>query len=320
MEELFRAVDEPKAGEKWKQLFDSNWPSYRRWFLSEGTLARPSYLASRKALAEVMPELIPTYDRLAELAGGGDLAARFLSLYCPAPYLGGCSQLALDAADGPVLIRNYDYSALLCEATWLRTNWLQPVIAMSDCAWGALDGVNASGLAISLAFGGRTVVGPGFGIPLLLRYVLETAANIKDAEAIVRRVPIHMTYNVTAIDARGDYFTAFLAPDRAAEITRDRAATNHQRAVEWPEHAALTATVERRAILEGITSGSPGDSVSARFLSPPIALHSWDRGWGTLYTAVYRPASTSGELRWRTASWSASFDEFPEREQLITYP
>src|SRR5262245_54773547 len=140
MEELFRAVAEPQPGDKWRGLFESNWPSYKRWFLSEGTLARPSYLASRKALAEAMPELIAIYDRLVELAGGGDLAARFLSLYCPAPYLGGCSQLALAASDGPALIRNYDYSAQLTEGSWLATNWLQPVIAMSDCAWGALDG------------------------------------------------------------------------------------------------------------------------------------------------------------------------------------
>jgi predicted choloylglycine hydrolase len=269
-----------------------------------------------------MPELIGIYDRVVELAGGGDLAARFLSLYCPAPYIGACSQLALAASDGPALIRNYDYSALLCEGTWISTNWLQPVIAMSDCAWGALDGVNGSGLAVSLAFGGRTVVGAGFGIPLLLRYVLETAANVDDAEAIVRRVPIHMSYNVTAIDARGAWFTAHLAPDRAPEITRDRAATNHQRAVEWPEHAALTATVERRAALENITlePASPSDAVARRFLASPIYLDSWDRGWGTLYTAVYRPEARSGSILWRTAEWSAGVEVFPEREQLIVYP
>lgn len=318
MELLFRAVDEASPGEKWKKLFEQSWPSYKNWFLSEGTQARPSYLASRKALAAAMPELMATYDQLAELAGGGDLAARFLSLYCPAPYLGGCSQVVADGA----LIRNYDYSALLCEATWLRTEWLQPVIAMSDCAWGALDGINGSGLAISLAFGGRKVVGEGFGIPLLLRYVLETAASTKDAEAIVRRIPVHMAYNVTAVDRQGDYFTAFLAPDRAPDITRDRAATNHQRAVEWPEHAALTMTVERRAVLEKIAEerGASVEAIADRFLAPPIYLDSWDRGWGTLYTALYRPETASGEIRWRSAKWSASIDHFPERELLVSHP
>jgi predicted choloylglycine hydrolase len=318
MELLFRAVDEASPGEKWKRLFEASWPSYKRWFLSEGTQARPTYLASKTALAEAMPELSGVYERLVELAGGGDLAARFLSLYCPAPYLGGCSQLALAAAEGPMLIRNYDYRALLCEATWLKTHWLQPVLAMSDCAWGALDGVNGSGLSVSLAFGGRTAVGRGFGIPLVLRYVLETAASAKDAEAILRRVPVHMTYNVSAIDARGDYFTAYLAPDRAPEFTRDRAATNHQREVEWPEHAALTKTVERRALLEELAAA--GNAGAANFLAPPIYLDSWDRGWGTLYTAVYRPAEKSGALLWRRVEWAGSLDAFTEREELITYP
>lgn len=322
MELLFRAAEEASPGEKWRRFFEASWPSYKRWFLSEGTQARPSYLASKKALAEAMPELVPTYENLVELAGGGDLAARFLSLFRPAPYLAACSQLVVFSADGPALIRNYDYSALLCEGLWLRTNWLQPVIAMSDCAWGALDGINASGLCVSLAFGGRTVVGPGFGIPLVLRYVLETASNSKDAEAILRRVPVHMSYNVTAVDARGEYFTAHLAPDRAPEITRDRAATNHQRAVEWPEHAALTRTVERRAVLDAIAA-EPSPSVpelARRFLSPSIYLDGWDRGWGTLYTAVYRPAEKSGAIAWRTAEWTAAIDAFPEREHLAIYP
>jgi predicted choloylglycine hydrolase len=258
---------------------------------------------------------------LVELAGGGDLAARFLSLYCPAPYLAACSQLAVKSSDGPLLVRNYDYSALLCEATWLRTHWLQPVLAMSDCAWGALDGVNGSGLAVSLAFGGRQVVGKGFGIPLLLRYILETAANVKDAEAIARRVPVHMAYNLTAIDRRGDHFTAYLSPDRAPEITRAFAATNHQKVVEWEEHAALTRTVERCSLLEqiGAEPVQPASAIAARFLAPPIYLAGWDRGWGTLYTAAYRPAAEKGELFWRAAHWEGGVDRLVEREERVRY-
>ena len=34
-----------------------------------------------------MPELVPAYERLVDLAGGGDVAARMLSLYRPPPYL-----------------------------------------------------------------------------------------------------------------------------------------------------------------------------------------------------------------------------------------
>ena len=38
---------------------------------------------------------------------------------------------------------------------------------MSDCLWGLLDGMNDDGLGVSLTFGGRRVLGDGFGIPIV---------------------------------------------------------------------------------------------------------------------------------------------------------
>ena len=120
-----------------------------------------------------MPELVPTYERLVELVGGEDLQARFLSFYCPPPYLSGCSQ-AVWLGDEPLLIRNYDYSPALCDAIILETCWNgRRVLGMSDGLFGLVDGMNENGLAVSLTFGGRTIVGDGFGVPLIIRYVLE---------------------------------------------------------------------------------------------------------------------------------------------------
>ena len=42
------------------------------------------------------------------------------------------------------------------------------VIGTSDCLWGLLDGVNDAGLAVSLTFRGRRVLGDGFGIPIVV--------------------------------------------------------------------------------------------------------------------------------------------------------
>ena len=50
--------------------------------------------------------------------GGGDLEARFLSLWCPPAHIAGCSQMVwLNPAgkEGPALLRNYDYSPALLE-------------------------------------------------------------------------------------------------------------------------------------------------------------------------------------------------------------
>lgn len=68
-----------------------------------------------------MPELLPTYQRLVELADGGDLESRFLSLYQPTPDLTGCSQ-AVWTRDQPRLIRNYDYDPSMWEAALLHTS------------------------------------------------------------------------------------------------------------------------------------------------------------------------------------------------------
>ena len=163
-----KSVDEEQPGPQWQKLFDKAWPHYKRWFVSEGYRARPGYLTSVEHLSETMPEIMPVYENLCDLAGGGDLEARFLSQFCPPPYLTGCSQVIWLNGE-PALIRNYDYSPVLFEGLLLKSNWKQGVMGMSDCLWGLLDGINEHGLVVSLTFGGRKITGEGFGIPLVLR-------------------------------------------------------------------------------------------------------------------------------------------------------
>ena len=299
----FQTVIEDRPGPQWKAQFEATWPGYRAWFLRGGMVGRPTYLESRRALREHMPELVPTWERLVELAGGGDVESRFLSLWCPPPYIAGCSQAVWIDPKGneePALIRNYDFAPLLLEGNWLATRWnAQRVIALGDCAWGALDGVNESGLAASLSFGGRTVAGTGFGIPLVLRYVLEFAHDTAEAIAILKRVPIHMTYSVTLLDAQGEWATVFVAPDRPVDVTRRNAVTNFQHQVEWPEHARATNSPQRLECLQAqIDSGASLADATDALLRPPLFQQSYLRGYGTLYSAVYRPRSRRAELRW----------------------
>ena len=82
---LWRAISEELPGPKWAGLFAEYWPFYRKWWLKEGEPARPTYAECRRALKAHMPDLIPLYEDLCDQAGGGDLAARFLSFYCPRP-------------------------------------------------------------------------------------------------------------------------------------------------------------------------------------------------------------------------------------------
>ena len=148
-----------------------------------------------------MPELIPVWRRQVELAGGDEVAARFLTFWNPPAYLVHCSQAVLVDRDGPILVRNYDLDPRLSEAKVLRSAWTgRAVVATMEAIAGAADGVNAAGLAVSLAFGGRRIRGEGFGVPLIVRYLLETCERTRDAVAALRRIPCHMAYNLTVVD------------------------------------------------------------------------------------------------------------------------
>ncbi len=269
-----------------------------------------------------MPEIVPLYDELCELAGGGDQAARFLSFYCPPPYLSGCSQ-AIWPGEEPVLVRNYDYSPHAFDRMVMRTNWQgRKVLGTSDGLWGLVDGMNDAGLAVSLTFGGRRVVGDGFGVPLILRYVLQTCETAEEAGKALARVPTHMSYNVTVVDAKRRYLTALMAPDRPARITHAAVATNHQEKVEWDSHARFTATVEReRFLLHRLTLHvDPEEKFISAFLRPPLYSSAFAQGFGTLYTAVYRPRLGQMELRWPRGTWPLDLHRFVEGQRMIYTP
>jgi predicted choloylglycine hydrolase len=317
----FTAIDELSPGEKWADLFHHLWPAYRQWWLSEGELARPTYLESRTALESHMPELIAVYDRLAELAGGSDQAARFLAGYCPPPYMAGCSQAVWPGPE-PLLVRNYDYSPRAFDAVVLRTQWLgRKVLCMADCLIGALDGMNDDGLAVSLTFGGRRMIGKGFGIPILLRYILETCSNVDQASKVLQRIPCHMAYNVTLLDRAREYRTVYVSPDRPAIVTASAVATNHQHEVDWADHARATSSVEREDyLLKKLTKRTrPAEKFIAAFQRPPLYSLGFERGFGTLYTAAYRPRLGTLDLHWPGFSWSHSIDNFKEGTRAIQY-
>jgi len=319
---MWRAISVDNPGPTWAGLFAEYWPNYKRWWLKEGEAARPTYMQSRRALSAHMPEIVPLYDELCELAGGGDLAARFLSSYTPPPYLSGCSQAIWTGAE-PVLVRNYDYSPYAFDSLVMHTRWQgRGVMGTSDGLWGLVDGMNEAGLAISLTFGGRRVVGEGFGVPLILRYVLQICTTAQEAAETLARVPTHMSYNVTVLDAKRRYMTVMMAPDRPAVVTDAAVATNHQESVEWVSPARFTATVEReRFLLQRLSlHRDPEDKFINAFLKPPLYSTAFNAGFGTLYTAVYRPRKQEMEIRWPGTVWSQTMADFQEGGRTVRIP
>ena len=323
----FRSIDaDDRLDGRLLDQFGQAWPAYHRWYLSQGEAARPSYAQCRQAIETHMPELATTYDALVEAVGGGDLEARFLSHWCPPPLFAACSMLTY-TRERNVLIRNYDYPPLLCDNIVLRSNWHgKPVMAMTDCLWGALDGVNADGLSVAIAFGGRPVVGTGFGIGLVVRYVLEFATSVNDAVAILRRIPLQLAYNVALVDASGDSAIVYVGPDRESVVSGATTAGNRQGETEWPEHAAFCDTVTREAAMADSASDSTLDVAALvdRFHSAPIHRSTATSTWGTVYTASYDSDLRTLELSWPDDRWSLSLDAFEEsarqRRSLVAVP
>ncbi len=313
-----KLVHEPVPSERWQKFFTRVWPLYLDWFVSEGHGARAELPECRNALAVHMPELLPTYDSLCALAGGGDLESRFLSMWCPPPYLAGCSQAAW-VRGNPTLVRNYDYDPRFFDGRMRYTEWLKPVISIQDSAWGALDGMNGDGLAVALAFGGRKVSGVGFGIPLVVRYVLETCSTTAEAVKALCRIPVHMSYNVIVLDRDGHYAVTYLNPDRPAVVKEEPVCTNHQGQVEWDEYAAFTQTLQRHDYIEELLRDENVDrgQLLKRFLKPPLYHQQYLRGFGTLYSVAYDLKRKTARVFWPDQHIEVAFKNFVEQELKV---
>ncbi|WP_026839044.1 C45 family autoproteolytic acyltransferase/hydolase [Gillisia sp. JM1] len=318
----FNAISEPaKPGKKWQKLFNTYWPAYQAWYNSKGASYTPDLETSQAALKKYMPKMWPTYQKLCKLAKADDVAARFLTGFQPPAYISGCSQAVLTGKEIQ-LVRNYDYHPDLMEGTQLLSAWNgKKVIATSDCLIGVVDGMNEDGLAISLTFGGRKEVGVGFGIPFILRYVLEFCSNVEEAVEALVRIPSHMSYNVTVVDKTGAFKTVRLAPDKKPVITDAAFTTNHQGIVDWPENAAFNKTLERSAFLEKMLAkkGIKASAIADSFLQKPLYNTKFKEGFGTLFTAVYQPAKGVVEMRWPGIKVTQTFEGFQEQYKLINY-
>lgn len=313
---VFRAVCDEPIGSGLSSIFASYWPAYKRW-LQRGEMVKG--IDSRARVGEHMPELLPVFDELLDCFGGGDKVAQFLSLYNPPRVVRGCSQIVLEDEQAPVLLRSYDHHPDKIDALIVKSTWTsRSVLCMSDCIWGALDGINDDGLAISLAFGGRDSIGDGFAAPLIVRYMLETCSSVDEAKSVLERIPVYMPYTFLIVDAHGSFVTAYTGPDIPARFVSRRASTNHQHQDEWPAYQRHTHSVERQRVLESMLAvGSSVNDALDAFLAPPLWRTDYAHASGTLYVAQYRPIERSLSLHWPDQHKVFQMADFHECELSI---
>lgn len=318
----FSAQREHYLGEKLSLRYQNAWPAYHRW-LSRAPKQVSAELG-RKKLQQYMPELINTYDSLCQILGGSERTGSFLSLYNPPVFRAGCSQ-AVKVNENTELVRNYDFPEALSDRLLLHTQWNGTrVIAMTDCLWGVLDGMNEHGLAVSLAYGGRSNSSDGFAITLVLRYLLEFCHNVVEAVEVLKKVPVHMAYNVTLVDREGTSKTAIICPGQPLKITTLGFATNHQNDAPIENLNAIADSYLREQFLSARLADKAinQQSLVELFLQEPLLRKSSDwRGWGTLYTAKYLPMTNEIELHWPHGQViEQSFDHFVELDFCIHSP
>ena len=215
--------------------------------------------------------------------------ARFLSHWCPPPLLTACS-LAVWDRERHLLVRSYDYPPLLCDTTVLASTWAGTrVVAMTDCVWGAVDGVNEHGLAVAIAFGGRPVVGTGFGIGLVVRYVLQVARDVREALEVLARVPVQLAYNVALTDASGGGAIAMVGPDRPMTVMAGAPRATGRARPSGPSTrcSAPPRSARRRWSRWSRTRRPRRPPSSPAFLAPPLYRDPATTVWGTVYTAAY---------------------------------
>ena len=322
MKLIFRTVSEPTiAGAKWKGRFDAFWPGYRTWFLSQKTKNTPDLKTSQEALKKYMPKMWGSYEHLCAVSNADSVIARFLTGFQPPAYISACAQVVIKT-DEIQLVRNYDYHPDLLEGTILLSKWNNNrVMGMSDCLIGLVDGMNDAGLCVSLTFGGRKKVGYGFGIPFILRYVLEFCTNTPEAVKTLKSIPSHMSYNVTVVDRTGASKTVMLAPDKAPLVTNDAFATNHQIVIDWPENAEFNQTIKRYNFIKNYLKSKNirANELAKAFLHSPLYNTKFSEGFGTLYTTVYQPENLTMKVLWPFVAIEGSFDNFIEENILIEY-
>ncbi|MFF4154040.1 C45 family autoproteolytic acyltransferase/hydrolase [Streptomyces sp. NPDC001651] len=282
---------------QWAAYAQPLWPLAEQWLSEEGRTEKGADRA-RRLFEEHMPELVPVLDRLAAQLDRPE-AETFLTLAAIRPFFSACTQIGA----GGTLLRNYDFDPDDCEGTIVSSHFLRPVIGMQDAAWGLLDGMNDAGLAVSLTFGGRFVHGPGFAIPIVLRYLLETCTTVDEAVGRLRSIPIAIPQNVTLVDAE-QARTVYVGPDIPLTEAPDACAANHQHLPVPDDQERSSRTQERLAAVR-----ATGPDVAAMLKSPLYQL-AYDEGLGTVYTAHYHPAEGKVTYSWPDDSWPQSFATF----------
>lgn len=283
--------------------------AWRRHLLEDYPVELPprnplSVAEATQVVARHMPELSADLEALLGAIPDQPWAPT-LAMYNQPPFWAGCSVTVGRRPDRTTLLRNYDlgiddYSGVLRCERLPAGGWM---LGSAEAGWGYMDGLNSRGLSVAITFGGRYEVGDGFDCPLIVRYLLQTAATVEKAIAILERLPHRLVQNYVLLDRSGAHAVVYASPDRGVSAHRGLiCSTNHQGKVDVERHAAAVRTVERFDRLQELN----GTTTLADLLKAPFYQRAFDRHFGTIYSVEFDPVGGTARYLW------------PERDLTVT--
>ena len=205
----------------------------------------------------------------------------------------GCSALMSNGVYG----RNYDYKARYYGA---RIVLVQPEgsyasVGTSEMLTGRLDGMNEHGLCVGLHQVSQRTWRPGLVCILIVRIVLDQCATMREAVALLRRIPHGLSFNYSLMDAGGSAAVVEASP--AAVVVREGgqlACSNHflspsqqafnRRNPGSYRHLPVLEKFAREQLAADRLFKALNDSLS------PVFDHRYTTGSGTMHTIVCTPS------------------------------
>ncbi|HPJ36037.1 MAG TPA: C45 family autoproteolytic acyltransferase/hydrolase [Spirochaetota bacterium] len=228
--------------------------------------------------------------------------------------IGSCTIL-LRSGRHPLLARNYDWAPTLVDGILAAHKGMSTRFAslsMTASIFGAYSGINEKGLSIAIAgiSSNRNYHNPGgLSIPVIVRGVLERAADVDSAVRILKQVPHTTPVNYALADKSGNIAVVEVSPPKVV-VRKDHSskgfltAANHFQSLDNKEEGVSVMPNSKRRVkaVEGFQACNPDAgfrdvlNFMGRVKNGP-AMENYSLMMGTLWSIVYLPQSCKMIIR-----------------------
>lgn len=190
------------------------------------------------------------------------------------------------------MIRNYDYHPKTYEGRYVffqPTDTGYAMIGPSQRVTGRMDGMNEKGLAVGYNFMHRKNPGDGFICCMIGRIVLESAASVEEAVALLKEIPHRHSFSYVVYDKSGQTYIVETSP-RGVEVRQSTMCTNHFEIMKEENRNHLIDSKRRLAVMEEEKPENAEEAFRLMNGSERGVFSDLYGSWaGTIHTSGYLP-------------------------------